>query len=143
MNMNENEYPIEYFKKQLYRKYLDAIFPDFNSENYEMTDKLIEEIEKFHLEFSKCVVRINFAEEIYKEIFGYALNLFLVRILEKIVKAKTFKEKQDSIKDFELLMDKATNTISLDNNFRTKACLNTTKVKWKSHLYGIMVGLIV
>lgn len=140
--MNENEYPIEYFEKQLYHQYIDAIFPDFYSENYEMTDKFMKEIEKFHNEFSVCVSRIKFVEELFKELFTFSLTSYFSRILEDIIKTKDIIKKKKIIEEFELTMSKVVSTINLDNNFRTKACLNTVKTKWKSHLYGVMVGLI-
>lgn len=139
--IDKDEYPIEYFEKQLYHKYIDAIFPDFHSENYEMTEKFMREIEKFHNEFSICTSRIRAVQELFKEIFSFSLASYFSRILDNIIKVNDINKKKKIIDDFELTMSKATNTINSDSNFRTKACLNTAKTKWKSHLYGIMVNL--
>lgn len=86
--------------------------------------------------------RIRFYEMAMKELFSNALLKYFTRLLEQIVTLQNFRDNENVVKEFENPANKAANTISLNTNFRTNAYLNSAKVKWKSHLYGVMVGLI-
>lgn len=111
----------EYYKNKFYGIYLNPVFPDFHAENYEITETLIKEIEKFHIEYSQCVLKIHIVESVARELFTSNLISYFRKILQAISALSNLKDKMNVVEEFEILANKTAATISGNTNFAVVA----------------------